>query len=497
MGMEEVKSTAKAFMRGARHEFMSLEDALTHPKAERFLIDLQAPGVDYDAVKQRVTFTRTDPTKKQTHTHTIDINPQFHQYMQDYGSETRFITDAGTPWLTRDQELDYNGSQEQKDAYYQALSAGPNQDVVMLSWRKTVAKKKDSGHTALSIGTLNLADGSSDQDAVPIYEYEPEISGSFYPSTGPLFRPGKLALKPIAEHIPALEKRLHHSSLNTDQHLQAARDRHGENPMAYSIGVTARDSVEPVGAAVGAMVGITVTKKMVDLIRGKQSGAMDDKAVEVALKGLALLTAGYLAAKATGALDMATGVVLLKEEERGSGILASLVTPAQLDIMQHTLYGMYKTYFDKYNILSSNCADFADKMMEDIGLQTSKLLQETIAVEDAKNVGPVQKVLNTISIPESIRPSRISYAYRNRKPVTGEVEIDGQKLAVSLVSVSGQSSVLIETDNQLFNEPPIQTFQKVLKEGITMKQGQDGRFHFQFQPHVEQIEVSQAAARSR
>lgn len=483
-------------MRGARREFMSLEDALTHPKAERFLIDLHAKDVRYDAQAQTVTFTRFDPNSKHSHTHTLNINAEFAGYMQDYGDQTRYITDAGTPWLTRDQELAVV-NQDQKDAYYKALASGANQDVVMLSWRKTLAKKQDSGHTALSVGTLNLAEGSKATDSTPRYEYQPEISGSFYPSTGPLFRPGKLLLKPLEDHVPAIERYIHNSSVNTDQHIEAARSRHDEAPLAYSMGVTARDSALPVGVAVGTMIGIALTKKMADLIQHRQKGDIDDSMVETALKSMALMGAGYLAAKATGALDMATGVVLLKEEERGSGILASLVTPAQLDIMQHSLYGMYKTYYSQYNILSSNCADFGDKMMEDIGLQTTKLLNETIATETAKEPSLLERATKVISVPEKIRPSRISYAFRNRKPVTAEVTVDGQKLAVSRVSISEQSALLIETDDYLFKNPPIETFQKVLKEGVTLKPDATGRYYFDFKPHIKQIPLSQAVERAR
>lgn len=463
---------------------MSLEEALTYPKSKKRLIDLHATDTRYDPITHRVAYTH-DGVK-----HTIPVSESFRVYMAKYADQTHYMTENGTPWITRSQEQDHPDPQQIID-YYQALGRGENQSVVLLNWRKSAAKFNDTGHSSLTAGHLDLAKGSSEQDPVPLYEFTPDISGSFYPSTGPLFRPGKLLLAPLAERVPALEKLFHNYFINTDQHITAAKERHGDHPVAHTLGVVAKDSALPLSVAAGTMVATAVGKKIFDLVRDQQD-KKDDTIVETAIKGLALLTLGYAAAKATGALDEATGVVLLKEEERGSGILASLVTAEQIDIMEHTLYAMYKTYYHEYNILRSNCADFADRMMHDIGLDTRAILDEAIA-QDLAPKNAFQRLVDKVRIPEETRPSRPSFAFRNRKSNTGKVTVDGQDLSVSLVAVGSHSSVLVETNDHLFKNPPIETFQKILEKGLTLAKDPVGNYEFSFQPGIKRIQPTPAA----
>lgn len=499
----------KAFIRGWNQDFLSLEEALTHADAERFLIDLQAPDTVYSLMseapngaekeKHTVSFTRPNARTGEPVVHTVYVNPAFHDYMERYGDRTRYITDAGTPWLTRDQELG-EIDPEQARAYYDALSTGPNQDVIMVNWRKTNAAKKDTGHSAISIGTLNRAKGVAADDPNQVFEYQPDITGSFYPVTGPLFRPMLPVLAPIAKYIPPLGRQVERGMKNNRHHLEAARERLGDNSVAHSMGVAARDAVKPLSVAAASTVSVVVAKHMVDLAKAEAKGEAGKEERGRVLNGLATLMVAYTAAKTTGILDAQTGVVLLKEEDRGSGILATLVTPAQMDIMQHALYGMYKTYHDKYNILGSNCADFADKMMEEVGLETSRILDEALGNQQENTEekdGRFSRFAKAISVPPHIRPSRVSWAFRNRKPISGEVEIDEQPLSVGLVKVNNQSTVLIETEDHLFKNPPIETFQRVLKEALTLKENRHGQFQFDLQPGIKRIDPSRAAAAAR
>src|SRR5690606_22971124 len=94
---------------------------------------------------------------------TLLIPEEFHDYMDKYIGEVRYITDAGTPWLTRAEESDPAYAQQRAD-YFDALKSGQNTDVVMIHWRSTNAKRKDTGHTAISVGQLRLIPSEDGQD---------------------------------------------------------------------------------------------------------------------------------------------------------------------------------------------------------------------------------------------------------------------------------------------------------------------------------------------
>ena len=465
--MEKTVNAIQNFIKGFNREFLSLEESLCHPNAERQLLDLRGHDIGHTwdpSLKQYIV-----SYKKDGQTQTLFIPKQFNQYIRQYGVE--FITDNGTPWLSREQKQIGIPDAQSKD-YYKALAEGENREIVLINWSNTDLRRGETGHSSLSVGTLDLADGYTETDKVPIYEYTPEISGSFYPSIAPVMR-----------RAPDYVK----------HHTDAAKARHGDHPVAHSLGVTARDAILPVSAAVGSGVAMYVAARMSGLIKDKQEGKKVN--VDAALKSIGLVLIAHAAGKKAGQFKTSTGAVMLKEEEKGAGVLATLVTPAQMDLMEHALYGMYRTYHEKYNLLSSNCADFSDKMMQEIGLDTRKILDEAVAEDKAEERNIPQKVRARAKTPEHIRPSRLSWAYRNRKPETATVKVDGQPVSVSRLDVDGQSTVLIESSKFKFEKPPIETFQTVLKDVLTLEKSPNGTYAFDFQPGITRVAGAQAASR--
>ncbi len=393
---------------------------------------------------------------------------------------------------------------------YTPSYTGPDNDnVVLVSWRNTDFYKfsrRDSGHSAISSGVLNKVP-NEDGDGFR-YHYDPEITGSFYPTTGPLFFPEKFFLSLLGENMPpAVRNYIQHYEVNNGHFATAAQERLGEHSVSHTAGVMARDSVKPIAAAAGTMLAYTLTEKMMRTMKDHQEGKIGNEAVQQAIKAMALMAAGYMAAKATATLDSATGTVLMKEEYRASGVLACLVTPAQLDIMQHAMYGMYKTYHERYNILGlnsgHNCADYSDQMMKLIGVDIARTLgvvEEQQKENQKAEMHPVKAKLanawETVSIPNSKRPSRLrdlKNVLPNRQPKTGEIEVDGQPLTLSLMKLNDRSAVLIESSEHLFGDAPIETFQKVLEKGLTLRANQHGRFQFELEDEVKQVPPTRAA----
>lgn len=497
MMASRLKGTLNDFLLGLRGQFPTLEEALMHPDSERKLINLHDPTTSYNPRQHAVYYLKDG---KQ---HRLPLDPAFRDYMRDYADSTHYVTDKGTPWLTRKQEYRNSISQQQQDDYYFALTRGENREAVILNWLNT--QKMETGHAALSVGSLDLADGSAETDEIPLYEYTPEITGSYYGSTTPLL--GKK----------------HFSEYRDGSRVRKVSD---DNPVAHAVGTTLRDGAAPLGSIVGG--GLLAVAAL--LHKSKKSGASERKQREILKKGLfsvGTMTAASMAAVSSGLLVSSNGTLLMKEEMESTGMLATLITPAQRDIMEHSLYGVYQTYHEKYNILNNNCADFATKMLQDISIDLDAAVRRAMEQEPPRSLS--QRA--TQPIPQHIQPGRAGWALRNRTSATGIVTLepspDGEDkkfsqmrrskghverlrrarmaetgdevLHVSPIETLGQSSVLVETasyDRQ-FRQPPIETFRDVMKQALTLKKDPQGSYHFALQPHVPLLEKGRDAAPSR
>lgn len=472
------------FVLGIKGKFPSLEEALTHRSAERRLINLHDPQTRYDRVHHRVTYQRDGAE------HTISLDPAFKGYMRRYAQHTHYVTDKGTPWLTRKQEYRQSISRKELDAYYAALNKGENREVVMVNWSGTHIYQ--SGHSSLSVGTLNLADGSSEEDKIPLYRYEPEITGSYYGSLGPV-----MGMFPDAYRASTDAKVVEHS------------------PRAHAMGTMLRDGAWPLSAMLASItVGTMVTAK------GLKNKDERNRLIKTTLRAMTGIAATATAGITTGYLANSNGTLLMKEETIGSGLLATLITPAQRDILEHALYGVYKTYEGKYNILHSNCADFSEKMLSEIQVDIASVIESAMQQEPPKSV--LGRVRDVLSVPQHIRPERNSWALRvlrDSKPVTGVVTLDplpvehvphrftdkirrngkvngGEELHISPNVATSAPTLLVETMKEKFDRPPIETFREVLKH-VTLCADARGKYSWELMPHVRLLEKEAARDRPR
>ena len=188
--------------------------------------------------------------------------------------------------------------------------------------------------------------------------------------------------------------------------------------------------------------------------------------------------------------------------------MATLITPMQRDIFEHNMYGLNKTYYKDYQILSHNCADFTENMMQEIGLNTHHMVDR--AMKSEPQVGDfVRRAAKNLTIPSHLRPDRHQWATRKaigegKEIETGELEVDGEKLLVRRIRVTGQSTVLIETENEdFFKDTPLETLGKVLTEGLLIepvepKAGKPGSTRFGFSDQMKILQpVQKSEALSR
>lgn len=465
------------FVLGLKGKFPSLEEALTHRSSERRLINLHDPQTRYDPAHHRVTYQRDGEE------HTLPVDPAFKGYMRRYASRTHYVTDNGTPWLTRRQEYRQSVSKKQLDAYYEALNTGKNREVAMVNWSGTHIYQ--SGHSSVSVGTLNLVDGSSEEDEIPLYRYEPEITGSYYGSLGLA-----VGMHPDAYRNSAHAKTVEHS------------------PLAHAAGTMLRDGAWPLsamlaGIATGTMITANGLKKQ-----------ERNRLIKTTLRAMTALVVTAAAGAATGYLANSNGTLLMKEEALGSGLLATLITPAQRDILEHALYGVYKTYEGKYNILHSNCADFSEKMLAEIQVDIASVIESAMRQEPPKSA--LGRVRDVLSVPHYIRPDRAGWAMRmlpDSKPVTGVVALaplpvehvphrfterirrngrplkanGGEELHISPNVATNAPTLLVETTQEKFDRPPIETFREALKH-VTLRADAKGKYRWELMPHVQLVE---------
>lgn len=427
-----------SFFKGLRNEHASLDEVLSGKIVDKKyrLIDLNRANVIYDEKNQTVTIDKAAQASFRPGTPpqiAVEVNPAFHDYMQKYGDSVRYITRNGTPWLT-EQEQD---NAEKVGDFYEALKSGPKQDVAVINWRKT--NGKDSGHSAVSVGKLAY-DGEMDEqkpeDKRGIKEYEQHTGGSFYPSQSMWI-----------------------DRKSRSDHMEQARDRDtGDDPKAHADGLLVRNSARPTAAAVGAGAATAAL-----LGRGKKKKGI----IRTVLSAGAVATAAYTAGRVTNILQSSPGSILIKDEDRGHGMLATLVTDAQHDLMEHAIVGLGKTYHQRYNLLKSNCADFAGDMMGIIGLDTQSLVQLAMDTDPATDKKPRRRPGEIIA-PNHIRPDRNQWAIRQLESgEEGIVDVDGQDIAMRKLDISGQSALLIEAaDGDMFKHQPMEMLSKVLSEGV-------------------------------
>lgn len=428
-----------SFFKGLRNEHASLDEVLSGKIVDKKyrLIDLNRANVIYDERTQTVTI---DKSVQAAHRPNIppqiqvQVNPAFHDYMRKYGDSVRYITRNGTPWLTEQEQ----GDPQQVTDFYEALKSGPKQDVAIINWRKTDGK--DSGHSAVSVGKLGYDGDFDDQQPEnrrDIREYEQHAGGSFYPSQSMWI-----------------------DRKSRSDHMKQALDRDtGDDPKAHANGLLVRNSARPTAAAAGAGA---ATAALLYGGKGRKKGI-----IRTVLKAGVVATAAYTAGRATNILQSSPGSILIKDEERGHGILATLITDAQHDLMEHAIVGLGKTYHQRYNLLKSNCADFAGDMMSIIGLDTQSLVQAAMESEPATGKKPRPRPGQLIA-PNHIRPDRNQWAIRRLESGDeGVVAVDGQDIAMRKLDISGQSALLIEAaDGGMFQHKPLEMLSKVLSEGV-------------------------------
>lgn len=402
------------FFKGVRAEFPTLEEALSDKRieAEHRLIDLTSADVKYDAAQHSLTYTPDGKTPV-----TVLVQPEFHRYMDTYADKTQFITRNGTPWLAPSERE----NDAQKDAYMEALKSGPKEDTALIIWRKTNAATKDTGHATIAVGHLHTGAPSLAVSNVPDQDIEGFSAtefGGYYPSQ--------------TVWVDRASRKDHMDRANSNV---AAED-----PKAHALGLMVRNAAIPTAVAASTAIAGAVA-----IARGKKKRPLANT-----LKAAAVIGVSYAAGRLTSIGKSATGTVMLKEDEGFHGTLATLVTPSQKDVMEHIIVGFNKTYSDKYNIMTHNCADFAEETFAHIGLNTHSMVQDAMETEpNLPNFG--RKIAKQITLPSSMRPDRHQWAVRKLKSgQQGFVDLEGQKVSVRTLDISDQSSVFIETDDQSF-----------------------------------------------
>lgn len=450
-----------SFIKGLMGDNASLDEVLSGKVVDKQyrLIDLKRSNVLYDADNHTISIDKTRQVARGRDVPPqieVAISPEFHDYMEKHGDSVRYMTRNGTPWLTEQEK----GDTQKVADYYEALKAGTRKDVAIINWRKTHGATRDTGHSAVSVGELSFADENGEiADPRNIGSYEQHAGGSFYPSPS-MWRD---------------RKAMGESKL---------RDTGESEPSSHAQGVLVRNTIKPTAAAAAAgaaALAATTSKK-------KKGGALRT-ALRAATVGFATYAGGYV----VGSTQTSPGSIKIQDEPSGHGVLATLVSEAQHDIMEHTLVGLSKTYHGQYNVFRSNCADFAEDMLDLIGLNTHELVQTAMETEPQCGTQERRKI-SEIAIPHTIRPDRNSWAMKQLE--TGEngvLNIDDQDLCLRKFNVSGQSALLIEAaDGEKLKHAPLETLSKVLSEGIGLAAPKGpNRAEFTFNENVKTQDICQ------
>jgi hypothetical protein len=430
--------TAKvgSFMKGLRGEHATLDDVLAGKVVDKKyrLIDLARANVSYDSAKNSVTVHRAHISSS-VH---VQVRPEFHDYMKQYGHSVRYVTRNGTPWLTEAEKSD----PEKTATYFEALASGPKEYLAFTNWTKTDGKKLDTGHSSLSVGKLDLqpaeAPDGTPVDPRRVEGYDQHAAGSFYPSQSAWREQKAFA--------------------------QAQRNDAGkENPSAHARGVMTRNSLKPSAAAAAAGGAVATASALANRHSKKKGGPL-----RTALQIASVVSAGYAAGFVVAAVQSSPGSIRIKDEPRAHGLMATLISPAQHDILEHNLMGLSKTYHGKYNVFKSNCADFAEDMLRLVGVDARELVQTAMETEPAH--GKKLRKPTEVAIPRHIRPDRNSWAMREMQAgQEGLLKVDGQELSLRKIDLSGHSTIMIEaSDGELLKHPPIEMMDRVLSLGMNI-----------------------------
>lgn len=422
------------FLKGLRGEHASLDEVLAGKVVDKQyrLIDLTRANVSYDAQAGKVTIHRPAITSSVQ----VQVRPEFHDYMSKYGDSVRYITRNGTPWLTEAEQQ----NPEKAAAYFEALGTGPKEYLAFINWRKTDSKKLDTGHSSLSVGKLELQP-AEEPDGTPvdprrIEGYDQHTAGSFYPSQS-VWREQKA-------------------------YTEARRNETGkEDASAHARGVMTRNSLKPTGAAVAAGGAIAAASAAANRRSKKKPGVL-----RTALQVASVVSAGYAAGFVVAAVQSSPGSIKIKDEPQAHGLIATLISPAQHDILEHNLVGLSKTYHGHYNVFKSNCADFAEDMLRLVGVDARKMVQTAMETEPAS--GRKHRKPLEMAIPHHIRPDRNSWAMREMQSgQEGLLNIDGQDITMRRLNLSGHSAVMIEAANgEELKHAPITMMDRILSLGL-------------------------------
>lgn len=422
-----------SFLTGLRGEHASLDEVLAGKVVDKQyrLIDLQRANVYYDKKHQQVTIQRPDIANNIQ----VPVRPAFHDYMKKHGASVRYMTRNGTPWLTEEEKRDPKKTED----YFHALKSGPKQDVAMVNWQKTGNNPiRQTGHAALSVGELDLQPDTDAKgnpiDPRRVEGYEQHAGGSFYPSPS-VWRERKA----MGE-----SKR---------------RDTGDHDPSSHASGVLVRNSLKPTAVAAGAAA---AAGAVATVLSGKKRGPIRTT-IKAVTAGAAAYAGGYIA----GSLQSSPGSIKIKDEKAAHGAMAILISPSQHDILEHSLVGLSRTYHGKYNVLKSNCADFAEDMLGLVGIDTHELVQTAMESAPSCDV-PERRTMGERIAKNQIRPDRFSWAMKHLKSGDeGLIKVDGQEVCLQKFQVSGQSALLIEAaDGGLLKYPPLTMLDHVLADAV-------------------------------
>ncbi|MCH2547623.1 MAG: hypothetical protein MK052_08450 [Alphaproteobacteria bacterium] len=457
----------KSFISGLKGEHSTLDEVLSGKTIDKKyrLIDLNHENVTYHPEKHQVVIDKPEMKTPVS----VDIPKEFHDYMDKYADSVQFITRNGTPWLSeKEQQAEEPATANKIEDYYEALKTGPKTDVAVVNWRDTNKKRTDTGHTAVSVGKLQLGEAKTKLIGTSriknVEGYDCHAAGSFWPSTS-LWR-------------------------EASERANCSKRTSDENPTAHARGLETRNTVKPLGSAVAAGGAVALLTRS----RSTKNGGLFSK-VKAATRVAAIGGAAHAGAFVTAAAQSSPGTVKLTDEEKGHGIMATLISPAQHDIMEHTISGLGQTYHGKYNVFKHNCGDFAEDMLGKIGIDGRQLVKA--AMESDAQEGKLKRTFTNAAIPRQVQPDRIKWAMKHLEEGNkGTVKVDDQDLTIRCFDMSGQSTMLVETvDGALFKQPPTQTLDRTLAEGIKISTRKgENRATFQFSNNVR-IEKEPSYAR--
>lgn len=399
-----------------------------------------------------------------------EINSSFREFMAEHGSSVEYITAAGTPWLTHKQK---ENDPELSKAYAQAMRAGRNDHVAVMGWKPYLGLFK-AGHAWINFGAL--------QDTGKGLQFDGDDSYSLYPLqvSAVLDRMHTRIRAGTFDNIVA-----HHG-----KGLLTGAKVH-DDPTYPSVLLSGAS-----GALIAHMVAAHLTREGDDRKHMARRIAMT--LFGTAAGGGMGSVAGFLAA-----VSKNTDGVVVKQPEHGSGMLAILVTSAQCDILQTALEELCNTISGKYNVRNRNCAEFADEMLQDIGIEVKQVIGEYLDEEQHID-GRFDRTIGSVL---SRRPDTRRGAFHRLKEEIGEVPTaDGKKLSVVTLNVNGHAAILVEppvtpdTPNHqvpLFDNPDLATtLNEALKSMRLMPMG-DNNFALTFKDQIRTTPLEPAAIPER